>query len=195
MREFAGSIARSRPGSHITARPSGAPVRRPQTCRRRRAARSDRVKRRPAPPGRRSRERRPGRCPEVPAISAPRPTAPRRPSNRPRGLLPRRRPGSYRNVARRHLRPRRRRLRALFRRRALAGAAFRENALRQRAHSRPPDRSVAAHRQRTVPDPNRGDRLLARARDGDRNRSVRRQHRRGQRGRRRTSITRGLPTN
>ena len=51
----------------------------------------------------------------------------------------------------RHLRPSRRRLLALLGRRALAGAAFREDALRQRPAARAAGAGLCAHRQSAVP--------------------------------------------
>ncbi len=62
-----------------------------------------------------------------------------------------------RDGARRHVRPRRRRLPSLLRRRALAGAALREDALRQRApRPRVPAR-LARHREGPLPGDRRGD--------------------------------------
>src|SRR5512133_53996 len=55
-----------------------------------------------------------------------------------------------RSVPRRHLRPSRRRVRALRHRCRVAGAALREDALRQRFADRTPDGSVARHPKRAV---------------------------------------------
>ena len=55
------------------------------------------------------------------------------------------------DLRRRHLRSSRRRLLALFGRREVAGAAFREDAVRQRAASRAAAACLRAHRQRAVP--------------------------------------------
>ena len=71
----------------------------------------------------------------------------------------------------RHLRPSRRRLLALLGRRALAGAAFREDALRQRAASRPAGArlpSSARGNARCFRAARARDRRLARARDDHR---------------------------
>ena len=90
-------------------------------------------------------------------------------------------PHPYR--ARRHLRSSRRRLRPLQRGRALARAAFREDALRQRAAARADDRGVARDRRSAVRDARERDHRLADARDGHRGRRLRLVARRRQRGR------------
>ncbi len=65
----------------------------------------------------------------------------------------------------RHLRSSRRRLRALLGRRQLAGAAFREDALRQRRADRPADADVAGDARPLVPGARARDRRMAGARD------------------------------
>ena len=90
-------------------------------------------------------------------------------------------PDPYR--ARRHLRSSRWRLRPLQRGRALARAAFREDALRQRAAARADDRGVARNRRSAVRAPHSRDHRLADARDGHGRRGLRFVARRRQRGR------------
>ena len=75
------------------------------------------------------------------------------------------------HVRGRHLRSSRRRLRALLHRRALAGAAFREDALRQRAAPRAADAWLSGDRRSAVPRARARDRRLARARDERRRRA------------------------
>ncbi len=82
------------------------------------------------------------------------------------------------HVPGRHLRPSRRRLRALFHRRGVARAAFREDALRQRAAHRPAADGVAGHAERAVRDTAARDGGVGAARDGGRGRRVRRHARR-----------------
>ena len=98
---------------------------RPWPCRSRRRRRAPRRRLRPG-------AWRPHRCAEIPEPDdgrVPRPLRP--PLGQRRGAGPRPRHARA-DGARRHPRPSRRRLRALFGRRALARAAFREDALRQR---------------------------------------------------------------
>ena len=77
----------------------------------------------------------------------------------------------------RHLRSSRRRLRTLCHRPEMAGAAFREDALRQRAIDRDADAGVAGDAQPPVRAARRGDRAMAGARDDRRKRGLRRHHR------------------
>ena len=72
----------------------------------------------------------------------------------------------------RHLRPPRRRLLALLGRRALAGAAFREDALRQRPASGAAGAGFCPERQPPVPPARDRDGRLAEARDDDAGRSI-----------------------
>ena len=72
----------------------------------------------------------------------------------------------------RHLRPPRRRLLALLGRRALAGAAFREDALRQRPASGAVGAGFCPERQPPVPPARHRDGRLAEARDDDAGRRV-----------------------
>ena len=76
------------------------------------------------------------------------------------------------NLPGRHLRSPRRRVLTLLGRRALAGAAFREDALRQCAAARTAGAGAWPLRQSAVQDPRPGNRRLARARDDDRGRRV-----------------------
>jgi uncharacterized protein YyaL (SSP411 family) len=78
-----------------------------------------------------------------------------------RGRVPRRRDrDARRNLPGRHLRPPRRRLRPLLHRRRLAGAALREDALRQRPAHRADDRGVAGDAKPALrPAHRRDDRL------------------------------------
>ena len=99
-----------------------------------------------------------------------------------RAAAPRRRRAHARtHLARRHLRPCRRRLCALRYRRALAGAAFREDALRQRAAHRSPDAGLAGRHQRALRHARRRDHRLGGARDADRGGRLRVEPRRRQR--------------
>ena len=150
--------------------------------RRRSRARRSRARRRRADAHSRSGQRRPERRAEIPQrADLPLPVE---------RIVPRPRAGSARRgaraarraLSRRHLRPSRRRLRPLFDRRRMARAAFREDALRQRADPR-----VARARRRRDADAGlrrtRARNLrLADARDA-RRRRVRRLARRRFRGR------------
>ena len=129
---------------------------RPWPCRSRRRRRAPRRRLRPG-------AWRPQRCAEIPEPDdgrVPRPLRP--PLGQRRGEGPRPRHARA-DSARRHPRPSRRRLRALFGRRALAGAAFREDALRQR----PVAGALRPLRRRdrlgAVPLRRRGHRRLARS--------------------------------
>ena len=92
---------------------------------------------------------------------------------RPRGGPARRRQHAHPHLPGRHLRPSRRRLCPLLGRRALARAALREDALRQRAAPRPDVRGLARDRQRPLRAPHRRDGRLAAARDDRRGRRLR----------------------
>ncbi len=71
------------------------------------------------------------------------------------------------HLRRRHLRPPRRRLLALLGRRAMAGAALREDALRQRPASGASGAGACPHRASALPAAGGGDGRLARPRDDD----------------------------
>ena len=83
----------------------------------------------------------------------------------------------------RHLRPSRRRLFPLRHRHALAGAAFREDAVRQRRAGQPVDAGVAGDARPALRAAGRRDDRLARARDDPSRRRLLQQPRRRQRAR------------
>ncbi len=87
-------------------------------------------------------------------------------------LLRRRRHHAAPYLRGRHLRSSRRRLLPLFGRRALAGAAFRKNALRQCPAPRTSGDRVSARRQGALSPARRGNRRLARARNDDARRRI-----------------------
>src|SRR5216684_489096 len=105
----------------------------------------------------RSRQRRHRRRAEIPAAGRVRAAVARLPPHAAGAAPPRRRADAHAHLARGHLRPCRRRLLALRRRCALAGATFREDALRQRAARRFADAGVARDRQRTLRHARRRD--------------------------------------
>ncbi len=148
---------------------------RPQGARRRRQADRQRL---------RHGRWRPGRGAQVSAADDPRiPVAGGPAHGRPAVLRDgRAQPGAHGRG--RHLRPSRRRLLALFGRCRVAGAAFREDALRQRPAPGAVGAGLAAQRRRPVRRARARDGGLAAARDGDRGGGVFRISRRGFRGRR-----------
>ena len=143
----------------LVAGAEGAPARRRRRARslRRRHCRA----RRPDGARGRSAPRRPRRRAQVPAVelllAA---VAPRHPLRPPGGAAGRGH-HAHQHLPGRHLRPPGRRLRPLLGGRALAGAALREDALRQRAAHRPDDRGLPRDRQRALQGAHRGDRRLA----------------------------------
>ena len=118
------------------------------------------------PPARR--HHRPGqrwhpRRAEISANSIIRTAMARRAAHRRSALLRGRRHHAAPHLRGRHLRSSRRRLLPLFGRRALAGAAFRKNALRQCAAARALGDRVSARRQRALSPARRRNRRLARS--------------------------------
>ena len=130
---------------------SGSPERRGNAGHRHDRRRRTRQRRAPARRPHRSGQRRHARRAEIPAGGFVRAAVARRAAHRRSALLRRRRNHARPHLRGRHLRSPRRRLLALFGRRALARAAFRENALRQRAAPRTARDRASAHRQAAVP--------------------------------------------
>ena len=152
---------------------------------RRRRYRPQRTRRcRPRPPRHdRYRARRSARRPEIPANAHLRGVMARLAAHRRHRIRPGRHRDLRPHVPGRNLRPSRRRLRPLFHRSAMAGPAFREDALRQRAAPRPSSPSCGRGRRRSSSRPHPRDRGLVAARDGRRVGRLRRHPRRRQRGR------------
>ena len=120
---------------------------------------------------------------EIPAMRHLRAVVARLEAHPPAGLSRRRGQGARRDVPGRHLRSSRRRVCALFDRCALAGAAFREDAVRQRRTGRPVDPGLAGHEEPALSAADRRDDRLGRARDADLGRRVCQQPRCRQRAR------------
>ncbi len=91
--------------------------------------------------------------------------------------------GARRDVPGRHLRPSRRRLRSLFDRCALAGAAFRKDALRQCRAGRSADPGLAGDQEPALPAADRRNPRLGHSRDAHAGGRLRQQPRRRQRAR------------
>ena len=126
-----------------------------------------RQRRAPARRPHRSGQRRHARRAEIPASRVVRIAVARRAAHRRGALFRRRRDHARPHLRGRHLRSSRRRLLPLFGRRALAGAAFRENALRQRAASRAAGDRAPAQRQAALSPARARNRRVAQARDDD----------------------------
>jgi hypothetical protein len=109
----------------------------------------------------RSRPRRHHRCAEIPQCALPGNAVARLAARRQRSSARPLSRDDHRDVARRNLRSHRRRAGALFGRRTMARAAFREDALRQRPFHPPLASGRIPKRIRFVPDTNRRDYRLA----------------------------------